>query len=73
MGECCYERALDIARAQGARQLELRAANALTRLWLDQNRHARARNLLAPRYESFSEGFDTGDLMEAKGLLVNLE
>jgi predicted ATPase len=73
MSECCYKRASRIAREQGARLLELRAANALTRLSLDQNQHARARNLLAPRYESFSEGFDTGDLMEAKGLLVNLE
>jgi hypothetical protein len=70
--ENCYERASRIARAQGARLLELRAANSLARLWLDQNQHAGARHLLAPLYESFAQGCDTGDLIEAKALLEKL-
>jgi hypothetical protein len=67
--EECFRRALDIARAQDARSEELRAA---TRLWRDQGKRAAARDLLAPIYAWFTEGFDTLDLLEAKALLDEL-
>ena len=64
-----FERALEIARAQQARSWELRAAISLGRLWRDQGKRAEARNLLAPVYGWFTEGFDTLDLKEATALL----
>jgi predicted ATPase len=64
-----FEQALDVARAQQARSLELRAAVSLARLWRGQGRRTEARDLLAPVYEWFTEGFDTLDLKEAKALL----
>ena len=67
-----FERALEIARAQQARSWELRAATGLARLWRDQGRRTEARDLLAPIYSWFTEGFDTLDLREAKALLDNL-
>jgi predicted ATPase len=67
-----YHRALAIAREQGSRSLELGAATSLARLWRDQGKRAEARALLAPIYEWFTEGFDTGDLIEAKALLDEL-
>ena len=67
-----FERALEIARAQQARSWELRAATSLARLWRDQGRRTEARDLLAPVYGWFTEGFDTLDLKEAKALLDNL-
>ena len=67
-----FERALKIARAQQARSWELRAATGLARLWRDQGRRTEARDLLAPIYSWFTEGFDTLDLREAKALLDNL-
>jgi class 3 adenylate cyclase/predicted ATPase len=67
-----FERALKIARAQQARSWELRAATGLARLWRDQGRRTEARDLLAPIYNWFTEGFDTLDLREAKALLDNL-
>ena len=67
-----FERALKIARAQQARSWELRAATGLARLWRDQGRRTEARDLLAPIYGWFTEGFDTLDLREAKALLDNL-
>ncbi len=71
--EACFHRALEVARRQKARSLELRAAISLARLWRDQNRMAVARDLLAPVYHWFSEGFDTPDLKDAKMLLDELK
>ena len=70
--EACFERALAIARAQQAKSWELRAATSLARLWRDQGKRQQARELLAPIYGWFSEGFDTLDLKEAKALLEEL-
>lgn len=70
--EECFGRALDVSRAQGARMFELRAATSLARLWHDQGRHVEARDLLAPVYGWFTEGFDTVDLEDAKALLAQL-
>jgi class 3 adenylate cyclase/predicted ATPase len=67
-----FERALAIARAQQAESWELRAATSLARLWRDQGKRQQARELLAPIYGWFSEGFDTRDLKEAKALLDEL-
>jgi predicted ATPase len=64
-----FERALQIARRQQAKSWELRAATSLARLWRDQGKHQQARELLAPIYGWFTEGFDTLDLKEAKALL----
>jgi predicted ATPase len=60
------------ARAQHAKSWELRAAMSLARLWRDQGKQAEARQLLAPVYGWFTEGFDTLDLKEAKALLNEL-
>ena len=67
-----YQQALDIARAQEAKSLELRAAISLARLSFDQGKRAEALDLLAPLYAWFTEGFDTGDLKDAKALLTEL-
>jgi len=67
--EVYFERALGIARAQQAKSWELRAAMSLARLWHDQEKGQQARDLLAPVYNWFTEGFDTRDLKEAKTLL----
>jgi predicted ATPase len=68
-----YRQALGIAREQQAKTWELRAAASLARLWRDQGRRAAARDLLAPIYGWFTEGFATPDLKEAKALLDELE
>jgi predicted ATPase len=67
-----FRTALAIAREQGTRGYELRAATSLARLWREQGRLTEARDLLAPLYGSFTEGFDTADLKEAKRLLNEL-
>ena len=67
-----FRKALSIAEEQGAKLWELRAAASLARLRRDQGRHAEARDLLAPVYGWFTEGFDTADLKEAKSLLDEL-
>ena len=67
--EACFHQALDIARRQQAKSWELRAAMSLSRLWQQQGKRAEARELLAPIYGWFTEGFDTADLQEAKALL----
>jgi predicted ATPase len=70
--EAYFERALAVARAQQAKSLELRAAMSMARLWRDQGKRDEARELLAPAYGWFTEGFDTLDLKEAKALLEEL-
>jgi predicted ATPase len=70
--EQLYRKALDIAREQEAKMWELRAAVSLARLRRDQGRRAEARDLLAPVYGWFTEGFETPDLKEAKALLDEL-
>jgi predicted ATPase len=67
-----FERALAVARAQQAKSPELRAAISMARLWRDQGKRNEARELLAPVYGWFTEGFDTRDLKEAKALLDEL-
>jgi predicted ATPase len=70
--EARFQQALDVARRQEAKALELRAAMSLSRLWQQQGKRDQARALLAPIYGWFTEGFDTADLQEAKALLEEL-
>jgi predicted ATPase len=70
--EAYFKRALAVARQQQAKSWELRAAMSLARLWRDQGEPQQARELLAPVYGWFTEGFDTRDLKEAKALLTEL-
>jgi predicted ATPase len=70
--EVDYQHALQIARQQSAKTWELRASMSLARLWRDQGKTLEARELLAPVYGWFTEGFDTRDLKEAKALLDEL-
>jgi predicted ATPase/class 3 adenylate cyclase len=70
--EACYRRALEVARRQSARLLELRAAVSLSRLWQATDRYDEARELLAPIYEWFTEGPDRPELREAAALLAEL-
>jgi predicted ATPase len=67
--EACFQQALNVARRQEAKALELRAAMSLARLWQHQGKRTEAYELLAPVYGWFTEGFDTADLQEAKALL----
>jgi predicted ATPase len=71
--EAYFERALAVARQQQAKSWELRAAISMARLWRDQGKRQQAHDLLAPVYSWFTEGFDTLDLKEAKGLLEQLK
>src|SRR5262249_24919205 len=66
------QRALDVARRQEAKSLELRAATSQAQLWQQQGQRAEARDLLGPIYGWFTEGFDTHDLRAAKALLEEL-
>ena len=68
--EACFQRALAVARHQQAKSWELRASLSLSRLWQQQGKHDEARELLAPIYGWFTEGFDTADLQDAKALLA---
>jgi class 3 adenylate cyclase/predicted ATPase len=70
--ETWLQRALDVARRQEAKSLELRAAMSLSRLWQQQGKHTQAYDLLAPIYGWFTEGFETADLQDAKVLLEEL-
>ena len=70
--ETWLHRALDVARRQEAKSLELRAAMSLSRLWHQQGNRKEAHDLLAEVYAWFTEGFDTADLQEAKALLGEL-
>jgi class 3 adenylate cyclase/predicted ATPase len=67
--EACFRSAIEVSSGQRARMLELRATTSLARLWSDRGRNAEARDLLAPIYGRFTEGFGTLDLQEAKILL----
>ena len=67
-----FERALVVASQQRAKSFELRASMSLARLWRSQGKVQEARELLAPVYGWFTEGFDTRDLKEAKALLEEL-
>jgi predicted ATPase len=70
--EAYFERALSVARKQQAKSWKLRAAMSMARLWRDQGKRDEARDLLAPVYGWFTEGFETLDLKEAKTLLDEL-
>jgi hypothetical protein len=70
--ETCFKRALSTAREQQAKSWELRAAMSMARLWRDRSKRLEALDLLASVYGWFTEGFDTLDLKEAKGLLDEL-
>lgn len=71
--EVLFHRALAISRSQGAKSLELRAAMSLARLWQSQRKLEDARLVLREIYSGFTEGFDTPDLQEARGLLAGLD
>ena len=68
-----FRRAMDVARCQQAKALELRAAMSLARLWQQQGRQVEASALLAPLYAWFTEGFGTSDLQEATTLLAEID
>ena len=70
--EAYFDRALAVARQQQTKSWELRAAMSMARLWRDQGKRDEARDLLAPVYGWFTEGFDTLELKEAKTLLDEL-
>jgi len=67
--EMCLQQAIDLARKQEAKSLELRAAMNLGQLWYERSHASEARDLLAKTYEWFTEGFDTHDLKQAKALM----
>jgi predicted ATPase len=71
-GKNALEEAMRIARSQQAKAYELRAAMDLARLWCDQSKRQQARDLLAPVYGWFTQGFDTRDLKRAQALLATL-
>jgi tetratricopeptide (TPR) repeat protein len=70
--EACFQKAIEIARKQSAKSLELRAVTSLSRLWQQQGKKEKAHEMLSEIYGWFTEGFDTRDLQEAKALLEEL-
>jgi predicted ATPase len=70
--EACFLKAIEVARKQQAKSLELRAVMSLARLWQQQGKREEARQMLAEIYNWFIEGFDTKDLQEAQALLEEL-
>ena len=72
VAEPCYDRAIALARRQGAKLFELRSTTSLARLWRDQGKRTEARDLLDPIYNWFTEGFEAPDLKDAKALLDEL-
>jgi predicted ATPase len=70
--EKCFLKAIEVARKQKAKSLELRAATSLARLWQQQGKKKEAHTLLSEVYNWFTEGFETKDLQEAKALLEEL-
>jgi predicted ATPase len=70
--ESCYQKAIELARRQSAKSLELRASTSLARLWRQQGKIAEAEQTLAEIYGWFTEGFDAADLKDAKALLGEL-
>ena len=70
--EGCFRKAIEIARRQQAKSLELRATVSLARLWQHQGKSREAQQMLSEIYNWFTEGFDTKDLQEAKALLEEL-
>jgi adenylate cyclase len=70
--EECFYKAIEIARKQQARSLELRASTSLARLWQQQGKQKEAHQMLSEIYNWFTEGFDTKDLQEAKALREEL-
>ncbi|HJY84995.1 MAG TPA: hypothetical protein VKK81_28425, partial [Candidatus Binatia bacterium] len=70
--EACFQKAIETARRQQAKSLELRATVSLARLWQQQGKKKEARRMLAEIYSWFTEGSDTKDLQEAKALLKEL-
>ena len=70
--EACFQQTLTVARRQQAKSWELRVATSLSRLWQHQGKRTAARELLAPIYGWFTEGFDTADLQDAEALLGEL-
>jgi predicted ATPase len=71
--EACFLKAIEVARRQQAKSLELRATVSLARLWQRQGKQDAAHTMLSEIYNWFTEGFDTKDLQEAKALLDSLE
>src|SRR5207249_3049145 len=71
--EACFQQAIEIARRQSAKSLELRAVMSLSRVWQQQGKKEEAHDLLAEIYGWFTEGFETKDLQEAKALLEQRE
>ncbi len=72
IAEGLFIKALEIAGQHGAKSWQLRAAMSLAGLWLSQEKHAQARDLVCPIFDWFTEGFDTRDLREAKRLIERL-
>ena len=70
--EGCFRKAMAVAQAQGAKLWEIRAATSLARLWAERGERTQARDLLAPVYGWFTEGFETQDMKQAKALLDEL-